>query len=364
MTAGQVDHAGVAVEAPQVGVEEPEALAEPRGVEGRRAQAEAHQGLVAALRVGLGQVGGDRPLGDVQAAAAHEGLRGRLQLEGAPQPEGLVREARVGCVQIVVAKRARAAERRRHRIADPPALEHDDPPDPLRRVIRREQTHDAASDHEEVAVTVDALAGPDAHAVLARLRERTPLAWVPVLGGWLVLRRDLALHVMGDAGTFTVDDARFSTGRVVGPSMLTLDGGEHQRHRAPFARPFRLQPVRERFIDVVAHEVDRLIDAFEPAGAAELRRALRRPARRRDRDPRARTARGRRRRVLGWYDAIVAAGHRDHGRRRGAPRPAARPSRSSQRRDRARAGRGPRPRCSADAAGGLERPTRSSPTRR
>ena len=131
-------------------------------------------------------------------------------------------------------------------------------------MIRREQTHDAASDHEEVAVTVDALAGPDAHAVLARLRERTPLAWVPALGGWLVLRRDLALHVMGEPATFTVDDARFSTGRVVGPSMLTLDGGEHQRHRAPFARPFRLQPVRERFTDVVADEVDRLIDTSSP----------------------------------------------------------------------------------------------------
>ena len=100
--------------------------------------------------------------------------------------------------------------------------------------------------------------------VLARLRERAPLAWVPVLGGWLVVRRDLALHVMGDAATFTVDDPRFSTGRVVGPSMLTLDGDEHQRHRAPFARPFRLRPVRERFTDVVADEVERLVDASSP----------------------------------------------------------------------------------------------------
>ena len=167
--------------------------------------------------------------------------RGGLQLERAPQPEGLVGEAGVGCVQIVVAKRARAAERRRHRVADPPALEDDDPPDPLRRVIRREQPHDAASDDEEIAVTVEALAAPDAHALLARLRARAPVAWLPALDGWLVLRRDLALQVMGDAATFTVDDPRFSTGRVVGPSMLTLDGAEHQRHRAPFARPFRLQ---------------------------------------------------------------------------------------------------------------------------
>ena len=131
--------------------------------------------------------------------------------------------------------------------------------------------------------------------------------WLPALGGWLVLRRDLALQVMGDAATFTVDDPRFSTGRVVGPSMLTLDGHEHQRHRAPFARPFRLQAVSERFTAVVAAEVDRLIDAIEPEGEADLRRAFAGPLAAaivthslglRDTDTGA---------VLGWYDAIVAA---------------------------------------------------------
>lgn len=133
------------------------------------------------------------------------------------------------------------------------------------------------------------------------------MSWVPALGGWLVLRRDLAMQVMVDAETFTVDDPRFSTGRVVGPSMLTLDGDEHQRHRAPFSRPFRLQAVRERFSELVADEVDRLIDAIEPAAQAELRRSFAGPLAAavvtyslglRETDTAA---------VLGWYDAIVAA---------------------------------------------------------
>ena len=133
------------------------------------------------------------------------------------------------------------------------------------------------------------------------------MSWLPALGGWLVLRRDLALHVMGEAAAFTVDDPRFSTGRVVGPSMLTLDGTEHQRHRAPFARPFRLQAVRERFTELVSQEVDRLIDAIERAGQAELRRSFAGPLAAavvthslglRETDTGA---------VLGWYDAIVAA---------------------------------------------------------
>src|SRR5215204_3170427 len=112
----------------------------------------------------------------------------------------------------------------------------------------------------------------DPHPVLARLREHEPVSWLPALGGWLVTRRDLALQVMRDPTTFTVDDERFSTGQVVGPSMLTLDGTEHKRHRAPFADPFRLDAVRERFTAPVAEETDRLIDLLTPAGEAELRR--------------------------------------------------------------------------------------------
>jgi cytochrome P450 len=122
-----------------------------------------------------------------------------------------------------------------------------------------------------------------------------------------VTRRDLALRVMRDPATFTVDDPRFSTGRVVGRSMLTLDGDEHARHRDPFARPFRLAEVRERFAGGVAAEVERLIDAIEPQGRAELRRSVAGPLAvaavahalgLEDADAAA---------VLGWYDAIVAA---------------------------------------------------------
>src|SRR5262249_37042364 len=60
----------------------------------------------------------------------------------------------------------------------------------------------------------------DPHPVLARLRAHEPVSWLPALGGWLVTSRDLALAVMRDAETFTVDDPRFSTGQVVGKSML------------------------------------------------------------------------------------------------------------------------------------------------
>jgi cytochrome P450 len=142
----------------------------------------------------------------------------------------------------------------------------------------------------------------DPHPVLAQLR---PIAWVPVLRGWLVTGRELALEVMRDDETFTVDDPRFSTGRVVGPSMLSRDGAEHARHRDPFVAPLRLAAVRERFAVLVEEEVDALIDRFEGNRRAELRRDLAGPLAARvvalllgveAADTGA---------MLGWYDAIV-----------------------------------------------------------
>lgn len=128
---------------------------------------------------------------------------------------------------------------------------------------------------------------------------------MPGLGGWLVLTRERALEVMRDDVTFTVQDERFTTGRVVGPSMLTLDGAEHARHREPFARPFRRAAVLERFTPLVETEAQRLAARLRPGD--DLRRGFAGPL--------AATivthALGLEDvgvdRVLGWYDAIVAA---------------------------------------------------------
>ncbi|NEA28216.1 cytochrome P450, partial [Actinomadura bangladeshensis] len=106
----------------------------------------------------------------------------------------------------------------------------------------------------------------DPHPHLARLRERAPAALLPELGGWLVTSRDLALRVLRDPGAFTVDDPRFSTAQVVGPSMLSLDGAAHTRHRDPFARPFRPARTRERFTAFVEAEAARLVAGLAPAG--------------------------------------------------------------------------------------------------
>jgi cytochrome P450 len=147
----------------------------------------------------------------------------------------------------------------------------------------------------------------DPHPVLARLRQHEPVSWLPALDGWLVARHDLAVEVMLDTDTFTVDDPRFSTGQVVGASMLSLDGVEHARHRGPFVAPFRITAVRQRFAGVADARSRELIAALEPAGGGELRRSFAGPV------AASIVARalgledGEVESVLSWYDAIVAS---------------------------------------------------------
>jgi cytochrome P450 len=156
------------------------------------------------------------------------------------------------------------------------------------------------------AVTLDELEG-DPYAMLADLREHEPVSWLPVLDGWLVTRRDLCIAVMRDAIRFTVDDPRFSTGQVVGPSMLSLDGDTHRRHRDPFARAFLGPDARARFAARVDATARRVVEALRPMGEAELRADLAAPLAVTvvtealelvDAEPVE---------VLGWYDEIVAA---------------------------------------------------------
>ena len=112
------------------------------------------------------------------------------------------------------------------------------------------------------------------HATLHRLRAEAPVAWVPVVGGWVVTSRAEASEVMRDAATFTVDDPRFTTAQVIGPSMLSLDGDEHTRHRSPFAAAYQPGEITRRCVAIATATATRLVAEIAPRCAAELRREL------------------------------------------------------------------------------------------
>jgi cytochrome P450 len=89
--------------------------------------------------------------------------------------------------------------------------------------------------------------------------------------------------------------------------MLSLDGAEHGRHRAPFTRGFGRGEIYARLAAFVTAEADRLVAAMRPAGAADARRSLAGPLSVAvvaealglgDTDPAT---------VLDWYGAIVGS---------------------------------------------------------
>jgi cytochrome P450 len=156
-----------------------------------------------------------------------------------------------------------------------------------------------------VVTTADLDGSP--HQLLRMLREHEPVSWLPALGGWLVTSHDLASRVMRDSEMFTVDDPRFSTARVVGPSMLSLDGAAHRRHRDPFTQAFRGAEASALLESFAVATAGRLVAAIRADGRAELRRSLAGPLAvavvaellgLAGTEPAV---------ILSWYDAIVSA---------------------------------------------------------
>lgn len=100
------------------------------------------------------------------------------------------------------------------------------------------------------------------------------MVWVDDLGGWIVTDHELCLQTLMDGDSFTVDDERFSTRRVVGPSMLSLDGAEHARHRQAFGPAFRARAVRESLETWTGELVESLVDDIAGRGEADLRATI------------------------------------------------------------------------------------------
>jgi cytochrome P450 len=120
------------------------------------------------------------------------------------------------------------------------------------------------------SITLDDLTNTP-YDVLALLRSNEPVSWLPALGAWFVTRRDLAIEAMKDADRFTVDDERFTTAKVLGTSMLSLDGPEHLRHRSAFTAPFRPKFIREELEQRIAERAKTLVSSTLMSEPREIR---------------------------------------------------------------------------------------------
>ena len=117
----------------------------------------------------------------------------------------------------------------------------------------------------------------DQAAVWRALRSEGAVVELPAVSGWVVIGRALAERVLRDPARFTVDDPRFSTGQVVGPSMLSLDGSEHSRHRESFLTLFGRPLTDASFRSWLAGEAERLVRRLVERGGGDAGAEVARP---------------------------------------------------------------------------------------
>jgi cytochrome P450 len=106
--------------------------------------------------------------------------------------------------------------------------------------------------------------------LLHELRAREPVTWFAEQGVWLVTSKALFDEVQADPDRFVVDVPDNPQRVVLGRQMLVVDGGEHSRHRAPFAPPFRYRAVHAEFTELVTSTADGLLARMVAHGEAEL----------------------------------------------------------------------------------------------
>jgi cytochrome P450 len=106
--------------------------------------------------------------------------------------------------------------------------------------------------------------------VLDRLREAEPVSWLPALGGWLVTGHAAARTALSPRTATTVEAEPNLVRASLGRMMLTSDGAEHTRMRAPFERPFRMRDSGDLFGTAIAEAAAGLAEAIAPAGECEL----------------------------------------------------------------------------------------------
>jgi cytochrome P450 len=111
----------------------------------------------------------------------------------------------------------------------------------------------------------------DPYPIYARLRRDAPVCYVPAVQLWLVTRWEDVVAGAEDPRRFPASFPGSPLDRTLGGrSVLTVDGGEHERLRAPMEGTLRPRKIEERAPAIVRRIADELIDAFAGLGHVEL----------------------------------------------------------------------------------------------
>ena len=103
-----------------------------------------------------------------------------------------------------------------------------------------------------------------------QLQEHEPISWVGDTQQWFVTRRQDVLDVLYDTETYTVASPQSLLRDTLGEMMLSLDGAEHRRQRAPFAEAYQPRRLRRLHTEDLHGLVDSLVAPLAARGQGEL----------------------------------------------------------------------------------------------
>ena len=128
------------------------------------------------------------------------------------------------------------------------------------------------------ATTLEELGSYEGGIRLQRiLRDREPVTWFDEVHAWLVTSRSLVEEVMSAHDRFTVYAEPSFVRTVLGDHMLSFDGDEHHRQRAPYDPSLRLRAVRQSSTGLITGLAEELIAPLRQQRTAELRSSYANP---------------------------------------------------------------------------------------
>ncbi|MEZ5739205.1 MAG: hypothetical protein R3E68_06920 [Burkholderiaceae bacterium] len=110
----------------------------------------------------------------------------------------------------------------------------------------------------------------DPYPALARMRAQAPIAYVPQLGATLFTRRADIVVCEKQVDVFSSEQPDGLMNRLMGRNMMRKDGREHLLERKAMFPAVSPQTVRGIWQAQFQAQADRLLDAIEPAGRADL----------------------------------------------------------------------------------------------
>lgn len=135
-----------------------------------------------------------------------------------------------------------------------------------------ERPGDGVSAMGEV-VSADLHAEPyfdDPFPVWERLRRTQPLFFDEIDERWLLTRYDDVVAVMADHDTYSTKPYERIFSDVIGPTMVQMDGADHDVRRAIVAPVMVGLNLRENFMPVIESVVDQLFDRLPAEGQVDL----------------------------------------------------------------------------------------------